>query len=168
MTAQHETLGVPTGGPVEGLGDRGPPIDHQRVVIGAVDGQAADVEGLDGRFAAVAAARLPSAAARPSGRRRRRRAAATPSVPPIPPWRLVDRSIVDPVDPAEGQGLVPDVQLFEPGQAGAHDHVPFGPRLERSAPPQVEHPLEHGIGITPHGVEACVGHVHERLFSLKL
>ena len=76
--------------------------------------------------------------------------------------------LFDPVDPAEGQGLVPDVQLLEPGQAGPDDHVPLGPGLERPAPAQVENPLEHRIGITPHGIEACVGHVHERLFTLKL
>ena len=102
---------------------------------------------------------------RPSGRSPVRPGLGRRAVGPEPRRRA---PLVDPVDPAEGQGLVPDVQLFEPGQAGADDHVPLGPRLERPAPAQVEHPLEHGVGVSPHGVEACVGQVHELLLSLKL
>ncbi len=46
--------------------------------------------------------------------------AAGPAVP-------VPVAVEDPVDPAEGQGLVADVELLEAGHAGAHDHVPLGP-----------------------------------------
>ena len=60
VAAQDQAQGVPPGGPVEGLGHRGPPVDHQRLVVGAVDGQAADVEGLGLRTAAVGP--VPSAA----------------------------------------------------------------------------------------------------------
>ncbi len=90
-----------------------------------------------------------------------------PPSPSDPPSGLIG-SVPQPVDPAEGQGLVPDVQLLQPGQAGPDDHVPLGPRLERAPPAQVEHPLEHGVGIAPHGVEAGVGHVHELLLGLLL
>ena len=131
VTAEHQTLGIAPGGPVEGLGDGGPPVHHQRVVVGAVDGQPTDVERLDVRIIAV-------------------------------------HRLVDPVDPAEGQGLVPDVQLFEAGHAGADDHIPLGPRLEGAAPAQVEHAFEHGVGIVPHGVEACVGEIDELLLLVKL
>ena len=78
---------VAAGGPVEGLGHRGPPVHHQRLVVGAVDGQAADVEAsrcrvrVGPRFAVVA--------------------------------------LVEPVDPTEGQGLVADVELLEPGHGSS-------------------------------------------------
>ena len=135
VAAEHQALRVTPGGPVERLGDGGPPVDHQGVVVGAVDGQPADVEGLG--------ARLGPRTLRPV---------------PVDP-------VQHPVDPAEGEGLVPDVQLLQAGQAGADDHVPLGPRLEGAPLAHVEHPLEHGVGIAPHGVEAGVGHVHELLLG---
>jgi hypothetical protein len=92
VAAEYQAQGIAAGGPVERLGDRGPPVDHQRVVVGAVDGQPTDVERLGVRIAL-----------------------------------LVRTVSLQPVDPAEGQGLVPDVQLLEAGQAGADDDVPFGP-----------------------------------------
>ena len=99
VAPEHQALGIATGGPVEGLGDGGTPVHHQGVVVGAVDGQPADVEGLGVR-------------AGPVGRTR---------------WRCRRLVVPDPVDPPEGQGLVPDVQLLEPGQAGPDDDVPLGP-----------------------------------------
>ena len=90
MASEDQALGIAPGGPVERLGDGGPPVHHQRIVVGAVDGQAADVEGLGARLLALG-------------------------------------PVMQPVDPAEGQGLVPDVQLLQAGQAGPDDDVPFGP-----------------------------------------
>ena len=46
VAPQHETERVATGRPVERLGHRRPPVDHQRFVVGTVDGQPTDVEGL--------------------------------------------------------------------------------------------------------------------------
>ncbi len=99
MAAKDQALWIATGGPVERLGDRGPPIDDQGIVLGAVDGQPADVEGLDARFD-----------------RRPRTVALSPGLLPV----------VHPVDPAEGECLVTDVELLQPGQAGPNDHVAFG------------------------------------------
>ncbi len=135
VTAQDETEGVPSGGPVEGLGHRCPPVDYQRLVVRPVDGQTTDVEGLGVGGGAVA-------------------------VEPV----LVDH----PVDPPEGQRLVADIELLEAGQAGAHDDVSLGAGLEGAAPPEVEHPFEHGVGVAPHGVQPRVGEVDEVLLGLQL
>ena len=47
----------------------------------------------------------------------------------------------EPVDAAEVEGLVADVELVQAGQAGAHDDVALGAGLERAAPAEVEHAL---------------------------
>jgi hypothetical protein len=44
----QQTHGVATGGPVEGLGDRCPPVDDDRLAVLVGDGETADVEALDG------------------------------------------------------------------------------------------------------------------------
>ena len=49
VAAPGQALGVEAGGPVEGLGHRGAPVDDERLVVGARDGQAPDVEGLTQR-----------------------------------------------------------------------------------------------------------------------
>ncbi len=141
VAAEDESLGVATGGPVEGLGNRGPPVDDERLVVCSVDGQSTDVEGLGVRDPVRAVGGRGGPVARAGGQ---------------------------PVDPPEGECLVPDVQLLEPGQAGAHDDVPLGPGLEGAALAQVEHALEHRIGIPAHGVEPRVGEVDERLLGLQL
>ncbi len=142
VPTQDETLGVAPGRPVEGLGDRRPPVDDQRLVVGVVDGEATDVEDLGRRP-------LPSLAV--SGRARR----------PAP----IDRPAVD---PAEGERLVADVELLEAGEARPHDHVALGAGLERAALPQVEHALEHRVGVAAHGVEPRVRGVDELLLGLSL
>ena len=54
VSAPGEPLRVETGRPVERLGHRRAPVDHERLVVGARDGQAADVEGLTERRARCA------------------------------------------------------------------------------------------------------------------
>ena len=122
VAPEHQALGVAAGGPVERLGDRGPPVDHQGIVVGAVDGQPADVEGLGVRL---------RRRRRPLAGRRCRSAVGPP---------VVRSPSSHPVDPAEGQGLVADVQLLEAGQAGADDHVPLGPGLEGAPRPRSSTP----------------------------
>ena len=46
VTAAGEAHGLAAGGPVEGLGDRGPPVDDDGLLLGVADRDAADVEGL--------------------------------------------------------------------------------------------------------------------------
>ena len=73
-----------------------------------------------------------------------------------------------PVDPAEVEGLVPDVELLQPGQAGAHDDVALGARLEGATPTQVEHAFEHLAGLAPHELQPVVGTVEELLLILQI
>ena len=47
--------------------------------------------------------------------------------------RRLGSAVAHPVDPAEGEGLVADVELLQPGQAGPDDHVALGAGLERAA-----------------------------------
>ena len=72
------------------------------------------------------------------------------------------------VDAAEVQGLVADVELLQPGQAGAHDDVALGAGLEGAPPTEVEHALEHLARIAPHGLEAVVGAVQKLLLILQI
>ena len=74
----------------------------------------------------------------------------------------------DPVDAAEVQRLVPDVELFETGQAGADHDVALGPGLERAAPAQVEDAVEHAARLAPHEVQAVVGAIEVLLLRLQL
>ncbi len=76
----------------------------------------------------------------------------------LTPWSLAV------IDATEVQRLVTDVELFQPGQAGAHDDVALGTGLERTAPAQVQHILEHLARLAPHELEALVGTVEELLF----
>ncbi len=48
VAAAHQAHRLAAGGPVEGLGHRGPPVDDDRLGLLVGDGQAADVEALDG------------------------------------------------------------------------------------------------------------------------
>ena len=48
VAAAGEAHRVAAGGPVERLGDRGPPVDDDRLAVLVGHGQAADVEALDG------------------------------------------------------------------------------------------------------------------------
>ena len=59
VAAAGQALRIEPGGPVEGLGHRGAPVDHQRLVVRARDGQAADVERLAQRRAVRAVAVRP-------------------------------------------------------------------------------------------------------------
>ena len=58
VPAPCEALGIETGGAVERLGHRGAPVDHQRLVVRARDGEAPNVERLAERRAARAVRRL--------------------------------------------------------------------------------------------------------------
>ena len=49
----RQAQGLDAGGPVEGLGDRRAPVDHQGVEVGVGDGQAPDVIGVAGSVGAV-------------------------------------------------------------------------------------------------------------------
>ena len=73
-----------------------------------------------------------------------------------------------PVDPPEVERLVPDVELLQAGQAGAHHDVALGPGLERAAPAQVEHALRASGGLAPHELQPVVGTVEELLLILQI
>ena len=121
--------------PVERLGHRGAPVDHQRLVVGARDRQAADVERLAQCRAGVLAVLV---------------------------------GLGQPVDAPEVEGLIPDVELLQPGQAGADHDVPLGPRLEGAAPAEVQDTLEHLARLTPHELQTLVGTVEELLLILQI
>ena len=123
VPAAGQPLGVEAGGPVEGLGDRGAPVDHQRLVVLPRHRQPADVERLE---------------------------------PPVP--------LGPPVDPAEAQRLVADVELGQAGQAGPDHDVALGAGLEGAAPPEVQDRLEHPVRLAAHGLEAAVRVVEDPLF----
>jgi hypothetical protein len=72
------------------------------------------------------------------------------------------------VDPAEAQRLVADVELGQASEAGPHHDVALGSGLERPAPAEIEHGLEHPLGVGPHGVEASVSAIEELLFLFEL
>src|SRR5690606_17097239 len=100
--------GLPSGGPVERLGDGGPPVDDHRLLGLVGDRDPADVEGVGigrcraaGRRAAVAAA-----VARVAVARRARRAVG----PGGPGGARLE------VDAAEAQGGVAQVELLEAGE----------------------------------------------------
>jgi hypothetical protein len=130
VAAPGQPLGIEAGGPVERFGHRSAPVHHQRLVVGARDGQASDVEGL---------AQQRSVLVVPFG---------------------------EAIDTAEVERLVTDVELLQPGQAGPHHNVAFGPRLERAPLAQIQDPLEHVPRFGPHALEAIVGAVEKLLLSL--
>ena len=74
----------------------------------------------------------------------------------------------EPVDPSEVERLVADVELLQAGQAGPHHNVALGARLERAAPAQVEHALEHLARLAPHELQPVVGTVEELLLILQI
>ena len=175
MAPEHETLGVTSGGPVKRLGHRSPPVDDQGLVIGAVHRQPADVEHLGPQFTVGAPARVGLAVGAPArvdladvGLAGVGLAGPSPAgIGPVARGRAV-LIAHDAVDSPEGQGLIADVELLEPGQAGADDHVPLGAGLERPTFAEVKDPLEHAVGVRAHGVEARIGQIHELLFCLQL
>ncbi len=79
--------------------------------------------------------------------------------------RLVPR-FGEAVDAPEVEGLVADVELLQAGEAGADDDVALGARLERAAPAQIQHALQHLARLTPHELEPVVGTVEEFLLIL--
>ena len=130
VAAAGQALGIESRGTVEGLRHGGAPVHHQRLVIGARDGEPADVEGLaqQGGLRAGVVARLRET-----------------------------------VDASEVQRLVADVELLQAGQAGAHHDVALGARLERAAPAEVEHALQHLARLAPHELQPVIGTVEELL-----
>ena len=74
----------------------------------------------------------------------------------------------DPVDAAEVQRLVPDVELLQAGQAGPDHDVALGPGLEGAAPAQIEDAVEHVARLAPHELQAVVGAVEVLLLRLQL
>ncbi len=135
VAAARQSLRVEPGGPVERFGDRGSPVDHERLVIRARDGEPADVEGL-------AQERVPGAGVVPG--------------------------FGETVDAPEVESLVADVELLQPGEAGAHHDVALGARLERAAPAQVENALQHLARLAPHELQPVVGTVEELLLILQI
>ena len=82
--------------------------------------------------------------------------------------RVAVARLGEPVDAAEIESLVADVELLQPGQAGAHDDVTLGPGLEGAAPAEVEHALEHLARLAPHELQPVVGTVEELLLILQI
>ena len=74
----------------------------------------------------------------------------------------------EPVDAAEVERLVADVELLEAGQAGAHHDVALGARLEGAAPAEVEDALQHLARLAPHELQPVVGTVEELLLILQI
>ena len=72
------------------------------------------------------------------------------------------------IDAPEVERLVADVQLLQPGQAGAYDDVALGARLERATPTEVEHTLEHVAGLAAHELQPVVGTVEVLLLILQI
>ena len=95
MPAPGQALRVEAGRPIERLGHRGPPVDHERLVVRSRHGEAADVERL-----------TQSGAVGTVG-------------------RFVAR-LGEPVDAAEIEGLVANVELLQASEAGAHHDVTLG------------------------------------------
>ena len=137
MPAPGQALRIEAGGPIERLGHRGPPVDHERLVVRARHGEAADVERLAQSGAVGTVGRFVA----PFGQ---------------------------PVDAAEIEGLVADVELLQAGQAGAHHDVALGARLECAAPTEVQHALEHLARLAPHELQPVVGTVEVLLLILQL
>ena len=67
------------------------------------------------------------------------------------------------VDSTKGQCLVADLEVLEPSEAGTHDDVALGSRLERAPSACVEDAIEHGLRFGAHPVERHVGAVQEGL-----
>ncbi len=72
------------------------------------------------------------------------------------------------VDAPEVERLVADVELLQAGQAGAHHDVALGARLERAAPAEIEHALEHLARLAPHELQPVVGTVEELLLIVQI
>ena len=73
-----------------------------------------------------------------------------------------------PVDAAETQGLLADVELVEAGEARADDDVTLLAELVGTAATLIEHGAEERLGVGPQLVETLVGPVHVGLFRLEL
>ena len=72
------------------------------------------------------------------------------------------------VDTPEVERLVADVELLQAGQAGAHDDVALGARLERAAPAEIEHALQHLARLAAHELQPVVGTVEELLLIVQI
>ena len=59
----------------------------------------------------------------------------------------------EPVDAAEAERLVADVELVQAGQAGPDHDVPLGPGLEGAPAAEVQHGLEHAVGLAAHELQ---------------
>ena len=81
----------------------------------------------------------------------------------------LDGVVVGPaVDAAEAEGLLPDVELVESGQAGPDDDVPLFAELMGPAPALVEDGPEELLGVGPELIQPFVGAVDVGLFRLQL
>ena len=113
-------------------------------------------------------ARPPGPASRPPGARGprpRSRAGRCGSSRSPAPGAV---AVVAPVDPAEAQRLLPDVELVEAGEARADDDVALLAELVRPPAALVDHGPDELLGVGPQLVEALVGPVHMGLFRLEL
>ena len=86
------------------------------------------------------------------------------SIPAGPAVRVV----VPPVDAAEAQGLLADVELVEAGQARADDDVALLAELVGPAAALVDHGPDELLGVGSQLVEALIGPVDVSLFRLEL
>ena len=72
------------------------------------------------------------------------------------------------VDATEAQRLVANVELFETGEAGSHDHVTFFAELGGAPVPLVEHGSQKLLRVGTKLVEPLVCPVNLSLLRLKL
>ncbi len=98
--------------------------------------------------------------------------ARDPQPPDVEALGLLDAgrpvTVLAPVDPAEAQGLLTDVELVEAGQARADDDVTLLAELVCTPATLVDHGPDELLGVGPQLVEALVGPVHMGLFRLEL
>ncbi len=83
-------------------------------------------------------------------------------------WPPATRRPLTPVDPAEAQRLLADVELVEAGEARADDDVALLAELVGAPATLVDDGANELLGVRPQLVEALVGPVHMGLFRLEL
>ncbi len=125
VAAAGQAHGLAAGRPVEGLGDRGPPVDDDRLTVLVGDRHPPDVEGTGAVVVRLVVGPVLVGLVTVAGR-----------------WRR-PRGVLE-VDPAEHQGGVAQVELPEPGGDGVPDHVALEPGLLGAAPAHLDHLLEPG------------------------
>jgi len=159
VAAAYQPLRIEAGRPVERLGYRRAPVDDDWLVVLARDGQAADMLRLDLRTAWATTACATTAWAT---------VACATTAWTTTAWTTTAATFRQAVDAPEADRLVAEVELGQPGEAGADDDVSLGPRLEGTASPEVEDRAEHPLGVGPHGFEPAICPVEDRLLLVDL